>query len=418
MSTSLAATDQAGVEDGFRLRQRLAAAERTGKLKALGLILPLLVFVIGLFVMPIAVLLKNAFYDPSISNNLPQTLAALRDWDGKDIPGEPVFAALVADLKAVQAASNGPLVGKRLNYEISGIRSKIIASARKAGDIKAPPFKEQMIAVQSIWGDHLTWAKVRQAGQPYTSFYLLAMLDLERDAEGNIVPVDPERAVYRDILLRTLIISLTVTLATLILAYPVAYVLANAPARTANLLMVLVLIPFWTSLLVRTTAWFVLLQDNGPVNSVIALLHVTEQPLKLIFSRFGTIVAMTHIQLPFTLLPIYSVMKGISPSYMRAARSLGGGPITSFWRVYMPLTLPGIGAGCLLTFILSLGYYITPALVGGPTDQMVSGVIASAMNQENNWGKACALGTILLAATLMLFWVYNRLVGVDKVKLG
>jgi putative spermidine/putrescine transport system permease protein len=182
--------------------------------------------------------------------------------------------------------------------------------------------------------------------------------------------------------------------------------------------MVLVLVPFWTSLLVRTTAWFVLLQDNGPINDFLLFVNLTEQPLHLIFSRFGTIVAMTHIQLPFTILPIYSVMKSISPSYMRAARSLGGGPFYSFFKVYFPLTLPGIGAGCLLTFILSLGYYITPALVGGPSDQMISGVIATSMNLENNWGKASALSAILLVATLVLFYIYNRLVGIDKVKLG
>ena len=418
MTADTAAPGLADAALGRQLRQRLATAERLGTLKALGLIAPLIVFVLGLFVAPIALLLTNAVYDPSISANLPLTLAALKHWDGKDIPGEAAFAALVADLKVVQAANNGPLIGKRLNYEISGIRSKIISSARKAEGIAAPPYKEQMLAADKIWGDQLTWAKISQSGHPWTGFYLLGMLDLERDSDGNIVPVDPDRAVYRNILWRTLYIALTVTLATLVLAYPVAYVLANAPARTANLLMILVLIPFWTSLLVRTTAWFVLLQDNGPVNSLLIAMHLTHDPLKLIFSRFGTIVAMTHIQLPFTLLPIYSVMKGISPSYMRAARSLGGGPVISFWKVYLPLTLPGIGAGCLLTFILSLGYYITPALVGGPSDQMVSGIIAGAMNQENNWGKACALGAILLAATLVLFWVYNRLVGIDKVKLG
>ncbi len=111
-------------------------------------------------------------------------------------------------------------------------------------------------------------------------------------------------------------------------------------------------------------------------------------------------------------------MKTIPPSYMRAARSLGGGPVYSFVRVYLPQTLPGIGAGCLLTFILCLGYFITPALVGGPADQMVSGIIAQAINRENNWGKACALGTVLLGATLVLYFVYNRLIGIDKVKLG
>jgi putative spermidine/putrescine transport system permease protein len=179
-----------------------------------------------------------------------------------------------------------------------------------------------------------------------------------------------------------------------------------------------VLLPFWTSLLVRTTAWFVLLQDNGPINDFLQASGLTSHPLPLIFSRFGTIVAMTHIQLPFTLLPIYSVMKTIPPTYMRAARSLGGGPVYSFLHVYLPQTLPGIGAGCLLTFILCLGYYITPALVGGPSDQMVSGFIFDAINRENNWGKACALGSVLLFATLTLYFVYNRLVGIDKVKLG
>jgi putative spermidine/putrescine transport system permease protein len=213
-------------------------------------------------------------------------------------------------------------------------------------------------------------------------------------------------------------ISAIVTLLTLLLAYPVAFMLAHAPDRVANILLIFVLVPFWTSLLVRTTAWFVLLQDQGPINDFLRAINATDEPLRLIFSRFGTIVAMTHIQLPFTLLPIYSVMKGISPSYMRAARSLGGGPFYSFFRVYLPLTIPGIGAGCLLTFILCLGYYITPALVGGPADQMLSGVIATAMNQESNWGKASALGGILLVATLILFAVYNRLVGIDKVKLG
>jgi putative spermidine/putrescine transport system permease protein len=205
---------------------------------------------------------------------------------------------------------------------------------------------------------------------------------------------------------------------TLIMGFPVAYVLANTRPSTANLLMILVLLPFWTSLLVRTTAWFVILQDNGPINDTLQMLGLTTAPLPLIFSRFGTVAAMTHIQLPFTLLPIYSVMKTIPPSYMRAARSLGGGPVYSFVRIYLPQTLPGIGAGCLLTFILSLGYYITPALVGGPTDQMISGFIAEAINRENNWGKACALGTVLLVATLILYFVYNRIVGIDKVKLG
>jgi len=182
--------------------------------------------------------------------------------------------------------------------------------------------------------------------------------------------------------------------------------------------MILVLLPFWTSLLVRTTAWFVLLQDSGPINDSLMLFGLTDHPLKLIFARVGTIVAMTHIQLPFTLLPIYSVMKTIPPSHVRAARSLGAGPFYAFWRVYFPQTIPGIAAGCLLTFILCLGYYITPALVGGASDKMMSNIIAEALNQENNWGKASALGAILLTATMILYLIYNRLIGVDKMKFG
>ena len=197
-----------------------------------------------------------------------------------------------------------------------------------------------------------------------------------------------------------------------------AWLIANLPTRSASLLLIFVLLPFWTSLLVRTTAWFVLLQDNGIINDALIAMGLTEEPLKLIFSRFGTIIAMTHIQLPFTLLPIYSVMKTISPTYMRAARSLGAGPVYAFTRIYMPQTLPGVAAGCLLTFILSLGYYITPALVGGPTDQMISGVIADSMNRDLNWGKASALGAVLLMATVILYLVYDRLVGIDKMKLG
>ncbi|MEZ5925550.1 MAG: ABC transporter permease [Hyphomicrobiaceae bacterium] len=406
------------VSDAARLKRQLRSAERRGKLKALGLVAPLFLFIVVSFIIPIVILLKNAVYDPDIADNMPATVAALQNWDGKEIPDEAIFAALAADLKAAHENRKAPLIGKRLNYDIGGIRSKIISSARKAAALTAPPYKEQMIAADRIWDDRTTWASIKKAGQKITPFYILKSVDLERDPDGSIVKVPANQAIYIDILIRTIGISLLVTVLTLILGFPVAYVLANLPPRTANLLMILVLLPFWTSLLVRTTAWFVLLQDNGPVNNLLMATGVTDEPFRLIFSRFGTIVAMTHIQLPFTLLPIYSVMKGISPSYLRAARSLGGGPIYSFLRVYLPLTLPGIGAGCLLTFILCLGYYITPALVGGPTDQMVSGFIASAMNQEGNWGKACALGAVLLVATMILFFVYNRLVGIDKVKLG
>jgi putative spermidine/putrescine transport system permease protein len=413
--------------DGTPLKLALARAERREKLKALGLIAPLFAFIVLSFVAPILVMLYNSVHDADIAENMPRTAAALKQWDGKDLPPEDVFAAFVADLKIAQQAKQTALIGKRLNYEMSGIRSKVIATGRKAGTLEQGPYKDAVIGIDKVWGNPETWATIKRSSSPWTPYYILAMLDLRQGASGAIEQAPAERAIYRDILLRTLGISLLVTVITLILGYPVAYLLATSPQKTASILMIFVLLPFWTSLLVRTTAWMILMQDGGVFNQFLnytgiswllnALGLVDGEP-QLFKTRFATIVAMTHIQLPFTLLPIYSVMKTISPNYMRAAKSLGGTPFYSFLRVYMPQTLPGVAAGCLLTFILCLGYYITPALVGGPADQMISGFIERAVNNESNLGKASALGVILLAATLILYYVYNRLIGIDRMKLG
>jgi putative spermidine/putrescine transport system permease protein len=202
------------------------------------------------------------------------------------------------------------------------------------------------------------------------------------------------------------------------LGYPLAYYLANVPSKKANLLMIFVLLPFWTSLLVRTTAWIALLQTNGVVNNFLMSLHITAQPLEMLYTEFSTIIAMTHILLPFMILPLYSVMKGIDPSYIRAAVSMGAHPLRAFINVYLPNTVPGISAGVLLVFIISVGYYITPALVGGTAGQMISNIIAFHMQQSNNWGLAATLGTILLVLILTLYWVYDRFVGASNIRLG
>jgi putative spermidine/putrescine transport system permease protein len=182
--------------------------------------------------------------------------------------------------------------------------------------------------------------------------------------------------------------------------------------------MFCVLLPFWTSLLGRTSAWVVLLQKNGIVNSSLMNLGVIDEPLTLLFARPGVYIGFIHLLLPFVILPLYSVMKSISPAYMRAAESLGAHPVIAFVRVYLPQTLPGIGAGGILAFILAIGYYITPALIGGPQDQMLSYFIANHANSTLNWGLASALGMILLCSTLLLFTIYNRLTGASGVKMG
>ena len=183
-------------------------------------------------------------------------------------------------------------------------------------------------------------------------------------------------------------------------------------------MLLLVLLPLWTSLLVRTTAWVVLLQTDGVVNDILLSLGLISHRLQLIFSRFGTVTAMVHIQLPFTILPIYSVMRGIDPAQTRAARSLGAPPLAAFWRIYAPQTVPGVVAGGLITFILSLGYYITPALVGGPTDQMISNFISTYINRDLNWGLASALGVVLLAVTLAIYGAFLKLVGAERMRFG
>jgi putative spermidine/putrescine transport system permease protein len=404
--------------DGIPLKVKLQRAERRRKLKAAGLVLPLFLFILLAFVFPIGVMLFGAVHDDRLMTLMPKTTAALQSWDGKDLPDEAVYAALVEDLKLAWKERNAAEAGKRINYELPGARSQILASARKASKLEAGPYKQAMIDINPVWGQRNVWSILKRGGSAYTLYYLLRSLDFQYNDDGRIVASPPDTAIFRDIFIRTLFIGLAVTAATLLLGYPVAYLLASLPLRISNLLMIMVLLPFWTSLLVRTTAWVVLLQQHGVINDLLMSLHIISQPAELIFNRFGTIVAMTHIQLPFTLLPIYSVMKTISPSHVRAARSLGAGSFYAFWRVYFPQTVPGIAAGCLLTFILCLGYYITPALVGGPTDQMVSYFVARYTNQELNWGMASALGAILLTATLILYYVYNKIIGVDRIKLG
>jgi putative spermidine/putrescine transport system permease protein len=406
----------AGLIEGIPLKVRLRRAERTKQVRAILLVAPLFLFILITFLAPIGTLLFRSVQNPELPQYLPQTIAAMRGWDGKQLPDETVFAAFAADLKVAQQNRVTAEIGKRVNYELPGTRSKILKTGREIAKLDTGPYKAAFVAIDPMWGEVGTWAVIRRASAPLTAFYWLNAVDRQQDAAGSIMRVPLDQRVFIDVYGRTFAIAGIVTLCTLILGFPVAYLLASLPTRSANLLMILVLVPFWTSLLVRTTAWFVLLQSNGIINDLADA--ILGRRFDMIFTRFGTIVAMTHIQLPFTLLPIYSVMKTIPSSHVRAARSLGAGPFYAFWRVYFPQTVPGIAAGCLLTFILCLGYYITPALVGGPTDQLVSSWVAYYMNSQISYGHAAALGAVLLIATLVLYWLYNRLVGIDKMKLG
>jgi putative spermidine/putrescine transport system permease protein len=268
--------------------------------------------------------------------------------------------------------------------------------------------REKLVELDTRWNEAEYWQAIVKNGSTVSPFYLLAALDHKQDGFGNIMHADPDQSIYLSVFERTFSIGVAVTLLALLLGYPLAYWISKLPERGANLVMIMVLIPFWTSILVRVAAWIVLLQQEGLVNHALMSGGLISHPLMLLFNRVGVYISMTHILLPFMILPLYSVMKSIPSTYQRAAISLGSHPFAAFWRVYVPQTYAGVAAGALLVFILAIGYYITPALLGGPGDQMVSYYVAYYTNVTINWGMACALGGLLLAATLVLYAVYGR----------
>ena len=383
-------------------------------IRAYGLILPLLLFIIVAFVVPIGVILVKSADNPEVVGHLPHTIAAIDSWDGRGLPEESVYAALAVDLKEGYRKKTIQPAAVRLNYEITGFRTLLLRTARKLQKLDSGPYKPILRSIDKRWGEREYWAAIKRNAWFLTTHYYLSAVDLERDADNNLTRVPERRAIYLIVYARTFGISLLVSLFCLIIGYPMAYLLATVPSRVSNLLMILVLLPFWTSSLVRSIAWVVLLQRKGLINDGLIALGFLSEPLALIFNRPGLLIAMTHVMLPFMVLPLYSVMKGIDPHHMRAATSLGAHPVVAFFTVYLPLSLPGIGAGSLLVFIISIGFYITPELVGGGREQMVSQFIAMYANELLNWGQAAALAVILLLAVAAFYALYNRIVGIER----
>jgi putative spermidine/putrescine transport system permease protein len=396
---------------------RIRASEHRETLRPLALAAPLLLLLFFSFGAPIVALLSRAVYEPTIANALPHTIAALRQDSSAGVPDEPVFLAFAADLREAQAAGAVYEFAKVLNTRLSGARSQVLRAARYVVQDPAAS-KEGMVKAAPLLGEQQAWTAIRDGTHRFTTFFLLSAFDLRWTDQGTIGAVPADQAVYIRVFGRTFLIATIVTLATLALAFPLSYLMTNIRPTLAGIVLVLVLLPFWTSILVRTAAWTVILQKYGLLNDLLLWLGITSERLELMYSRTGLIIAMTHIQLPFTLLPIYSVMRSVQPSQLRAAQSLGGRPFTVFRRVYLPQVMPGVLAGCLLTFILCLGYYITPVLIGGASDQLISNFIANYVNVELNWEMAAALSFVLLASTLGLYVTMTRYLGLDLFKMG
>lgn len=384
---------------------RASARDRMG---ALLLIVPLLAFLAVFFLWPLWTMVRASVVDDTVSRVLPRTAAAIVSWNGQGLPPAEVHEALIEDLRQTEDQQALGETVRRLNSAVSGFRTLLTRTTNAVRDA-ANSGAIDLGELDRRWKEPRFWLALKEAVPPYTDRNLLAAVDLKRDASGSIVSEDPGASANRLIMLRTFWIAAIVTLACAAIGLPYAMLAAAVTGWKRTVLLLAVLVPLWTSLLVRTTAWFVLLQNEGLINGALQALGLTDGPLPLIFNRVGVVIAMTHVLLPFMVLPIYSVLLSVPRNLMQAAASMGAGPLRAFWRVLLPLSLPGLLSGSLLVFMVAIGYYITPALVGGANDQMISSVIAFYALGTANWGLAGALGVILLLVTMMLYFIYGRL---------
>ncbi len=406
--------------DGIPLEVSLKRVEKRNKTRAFLLVLPLLLFLLVAYIWPILNLFTRSVDNTLLSDLLPETSKILDEWEGKEIPSEKIYKTFYIDLYEAHKVKKSGKVSTRLNYAKNGFKSLINKTRRKLKNFEDENYKEQFIDINKKWGEIEYWQAMKAAMPRYSIDKYLNSVDLEQNFKGAIVQKPENRRIHRTLWLRTFYVALGVTICCLILAYPIAHLLSTLPLRYSNLLMICVLLPFWTSLLVRTSSWMILLQQQGVLNDFLVFLNIVDDKsrLELMYNMTGTFVAMTQILLPFMVLPLYSVMKTIPPSLMRAGSSLGGTPFHSFRKIYFPLTFPGIGAGSLLVFILAIGYYITPALVGGASGTLISNRIAYHMKETLDWSMASAMGAMLLLSVLILYWLYNKILGVDNIKLG
>ena len=406
--------------DGIPLEESLKVAEKKNKIKAFLLVAPLLLFLLITYIIPIGGMFSRSIDDKLTTNMLPKTYKAMEKWDGKELPSEEIFEAFYLDYKILVKNKTVGKLQTQLNLEKNGFKSDLKKLARKQKKFKVGNYKEQIMNSHKRFENVEYWRAIKRRAPPITYSKYLKAMDMYLDENNKIVQVEEDRRMHRILWLRTLEIAFFVTLFCFVMAYPIAHLLATIPMKYSNLLLICVLLPFWTSLLVRTASWMILLQQQGLLNDFFVWigLFTNENRPQMMYNKTGTYVAMTQILLPFMVLPLYSVMKTISPSLMRAGKSLGATPTVAFFKVYFPLTIPGIGAGCLLVFILAIGYYITPELVGGASGKLISNQIAYHMKSSLDWSFASAMGLMLLTGVLAIYWLYNKLVGVDNIKLG
>lgn len=380
----------------------------SARLRATLLILPLVVFLGLFFLWPLWMMVSTAVQGGTVRLAFPQTAIAIASWNGNSPPPAPLQAALVRDLRADTPQERFGDAVRTLNSQQAGFRTLLPRTARAVREAGETDMAD-LVTVDPRWGDLAYWLALKRSMPAYTDANLLAAVDLKRSDDARIEPVESDFAVNRAIMLRTFIIAAQVTLLCAAIGLPFAMLAASVSGWKRNALLIAVLLPLWTSLLVRTAAWLILLQDNGLINQTLRAIGLIDSPLSLIYNRTGVLIAMTHVLLPLMVLPIYASLIAIPRNLMPAAAALGAAPLQAFRHVLLPLAMPGLLSGSLLVFMVALGYYITPALTGGAGDQMISSVIAFYATGTANWGMAGALGLFLLVPTTVLYIVYNRL---------
>lgn len=409
--------------DGVPLKISLKRAMRRKKINALLLVAPLFLFILLTFLAPITDMLFRSVDNKIVGQEAPRTVSVISSWDENsgELPGEEVFKAMMEDVKEGAVTKTILRLGRRLNFERAGMSSLFRKTARKVKRLEKPDsYKAALLKIDKKWGNTNIWRLIKRESGSYTISHFLSAFDRQINDDDSIGLKPEWKRIYIKLFGRTLVLSLVITLLTIILAYPISYLLAVLPTKKSNLLIILVLLPFWTSLLVRTSAWIALLQKEGVLNDLAVWIGLisNDHRIVMIHNKIGTVVAMTHILLPFMVLPLFSVMKTIPKSYMQAARSMGATQFTAFRRIYFPNSVPGIGAGSILVFILAIGYYITPELVGGTSGTFISNMIAYHVQGSLNWGLGAALGVLLLMLVLALYILYDKVVGIDNMKLG
>lgn len=434
--------------DKRSLERSLRRAGRHRRLVSASLVAPLACFTFAFFIIPILAFLTFSVANSEVPRGLPLTSEAIKAWSGEGLPSQAVLEALTQDLQDTKNRTAVIGAARRLNYDIAGFHGlitktitnltrpaaqpgasssdaavpdgfSIFGNTEETATVAGEPAKdagERLSLIDSRWGEPRYWRAIERGTWAITPLYLLTALDLRVGDDGSIESVSPDHQIYQTLILRTFGVSASVTIIAVILGFPLALFIKRQPPGRASLVMFLVLVPLWTSILVRTTAWLVLLQGEGLLNDLIQWLHLSDTSVALIHNRIGVLIAMVHICLPFMVLPLHSVMKSIPASYIRAAASLGASPTRVFFKVYLPLVFPGLSAGALLVFIMCLGFYVTPALVGGPRDQMLSYFIAVAVNRELNWGLASALSIVLIVIVALALLLLKRVAAATLVK--